>query len=65
MQIIIQIIIIYGVGGFRLEMFGRHPFIRVSVSKTLCPLVQDKLFCLRDKCEFVFTRPKDKETFRT
>ena len=28
--------------------------------KTQCPLVWDKLFCLWDKCEFVFTHPKDK-----
>ena len=32
------------------------------VQKTWCPLVRDKLFCLWDKCEFVFSRPKDKLT---
>ena len=31
-----------------------------SEKKIWCPFVQDKLFCLWDKCEFVFTRPKDK-----
>ena len=30
------------------------------VQKTQCPLILDKLFCLWDKCEFMFTRPKDK-----
>ena len=35
------------------------------VQKTRCPLVQEKLFCLWDKYEFLFTHPKDKQTFRT
>ena len=36
--------------------------LRSTVSrvwKAWCPLVQDKLFCLWAKCEFVFTCPKD------
>ena len=37
----------------------------VRVQKIQCPLVWGKLFCLWDKCEFMFSRPEDKKTFRT
>ena len=39
---------------------GGYPVVIKDAKQIWCPFTRNKLFCLWDKCEFVFTRPKDK-----